>query len=247
MSYFFADTHLVPGEDIVISGDEAHHLLHARRIRIGESVKLQGPDGRRCTGIIRELGRRTVDVHIEREIKVPREPRVHIHLFQACTKEKTIDIILQKGTELGVEKVLFFQSANSPQQLTDGKEEKLERWNSIALEAAKQCDRAAWPAIEIIDGEEELEKRIASMNHFYIVDAKGRKSLSHMASEIPKLLGLKIGICIGPEGGLSESELALFTKATNATVAHLGPRILRASTAAPVAVAIIQSVLGDMQ
>jgi len=247
MSYFFAGENLTEGTETNIVGEEAHHLLHARRIRIGEYVKLQGPDGRRFRGSITEIGRRTVTVRIDEELKVPREPRIHIHLFQACTKEKTIDIILQKGTELGVQSVHFFQSVNSPQQLVDGAEEKLARWQSIALEAAKQCDRGIWPSIEILRDEETLMAQVASMDHFYIIDSKGKKSLSHLASEIPKLLGLKIGICIGPEGGLSEQELMMLGRSTNAIMTHLGPRTLRASTAAPVAISIIQSILGDMQ
>ncbi|MFA6006799.1 MAG: RsmE family RNA methyltransferase [Candidatus Paceibacterota bacterium] len=247
MSYFFASQNLMAGEEAIIAGEEAHHLMHARRIRIGEAIKLQGPDKRRFRAVISEIGRRNITVHVDEEIKVPREPRIHIHLFQACTKEKTIDVILQKGTELGVEQIHFFQSSNSPQQLLDGANDKLERWANIALESAKQCDRVVWPAIEIIKDEEELEKQVLAMDHFYIIDAKGKKSLSHMASEIPKLLGLSVGICIGPEGGLSEEELAQFAKSTNAIMAHLGPRTLRASTAAPVAISIIQSILGDMQ
>lgn len=247
MSYFFAPENLEIDDEITIGGEEAHHIMNVRRVRTGETIKLQGPDRRRFRAVVTTVLKRSIELRIDSEVKVPREPRIHINLFQACAKEKTIDIIIQKGTELGVEKIYFFQSENSPQQLLDKAEEKLARWQSIALEAAKQCDRAFWPEIEIIKDEEALEKKILEMNHFYIVDVKGKKSLSHMASEIPKLLGLSIGVCIGAEGGLSESELNFFGKFTNTVMAHMGPRTLRASTAAPVAISIIQSVLGDMQ
>ena len=247
MTYFFSSKNLDSNKTTIIEGDEAHHIMNVRRIKLGETIKLQGPDKRRFKAVVTEIGRKNITVHAGEEVKVPREPRIHIHLFQACTKEKTIDIILQKSTELGVEKIHFFQSGNSPQQLSDGTQEKLARWNNIAVESAKQCDRAVWPEVEIVEDEEALEKLVLSMNHFYIIDPSGKKSLSHMASEIPKLLGLSVGICIGPEGGLSESEIKFFAKQTNAVMAHLGPRILRASTAAPVAVSIVQSILGDMQ
>ncbi len=247
MSYFFAPTNLELDQDITVTGEEAHHIMNVRRVKVGETIKLQGPDERRFRAVVTNVLKRSIELHVDSEVKVPREPRIHIHLFQACTKEKTIDIILQKGTELGVEKIHFFQSENSPQQLLDGRAEKLERWNSIALEATKQCDRVRAPEIEIVGDEEQLEELIASMNHFYIAEAGAKKSLTHMASEIPKLLGLSVGICIGPEGGLTEPELTFFSKSTNAVMAHLGPRTLRASTAAPIAIATIQSILGDMQ
>jgi len=247
MSYFFAENNLIENRKVIIAGNEAHHLLHARRIRVGETIKLQGPDGKRFTALVTDADRRTVTVRTDKEIRVPREPHIHIHLFQAYTKEKTVDVILQKSTELGVEEIHFFQSKNSPQQLSSPKMERIRRWESIVIESAKQCDRAVWPKLDIIEGEEQLESRISMMNHFYIVDAKGKKSLSHMVSEIPRLLGLSIGICIGPEGGLSETELDFFSRSSNAVMTHLGQRTLRASTAAPVATSIIQSILGDMQ
>ena len=235
------------GQEVEIFGEEAHHMMNVRRMRDGEEVKVQGPDHRRFRATVTAIKRRSIALHIEGELKVPREPRVHLHLFQAATKEKMIDVILQKGTELGLEAVHFFQSEYSPYALKDSAAEKLERWNGITVEAAKQSDRAYWPSVEIITDRVDLERRIMAMDHFYIIDHAGKKSLAHMASEIPKLLGLSIGICIGPEGGLSEAELAYFGKFTNTVMTHLGPRTLRASTAAPVAIALVQSILGDMQ
>lgn len=247
MSYFFAPHDIDTGQEIEIGGEEARHILLSRRMREGETVKLQGPNGRRFRAEVLLLKRNSLTLVIHDELKVPREPRIHIHLFQASTKEKTIDIILQKGTELGVEKIHFFESEHSPYRLHDAAQGKMERWETITKEAAKQCERARWPILEIAQDSTDLEKRILTMDHFYIIDARGKKSLSHMASEIPKLLGLSVGICIGPEGGLSETELNFFSKYTNTVMTHLGPRTLRASTAAPVAIAIIQSILGDMQ
>src|SRR5438034_751240 len=108
MPYFLANESLSQGKILEISGEEARHVLLAHRVKKGEKIKLQGTDGKRYKVEIIEIGRNKLKLRSLEEIAVPSEPAVKITLFQSVVSEKALDFIFQKGTELGLDKIVLF-------------------------------------------------------------------------------------------------------------------------------------------
>src|SRR6185436_18434707 len=98
MPYFLSDKNLSLHEKIEIAGEEARHILLAHRIKQGEKIKVQGPDGKRYLVEITEINRNKLSVMPQEEIKAPQEPLVAITLFQSIVSEKALDFIFQKST-----------------------------------------------------------------------------------------------------------------------------------------------------
>ncbi len=244
MSYFLSAEALRENTEVSVSGEEALHIIQSRRMQIGDTFHLQGPDERRFHVTITSLERGNIKVKVEHEVAVPPESSLHITLCQALTKEKALDTVIQKVTELGVQKLYIFNTERTPERLPDEIEGRLERWQKIATEAAKQCDRVHGVDITwLAQFDEVLEKTRAIP--YRVVLAQGA------TEPLPSYLHRKkpgkgpIAVFVGSEGGWSGAEADILSKATVEAV-KLGPRILRADTAAIAAISVIQSLYGDM-
>ncbi|TAN57377.1 16S rRNA (uracil(1498)-N(3))-methyltransferase [Patescibacteria group bacterium] len=244
MSYFLSAENLRLGEEIEISGEEAKHIMLSRRIKIGEKINLQGPDEKRFEAEILDLNKKSINLKILQEISTPKEPEAQIILFQALVKEKALEYIIQKCTELGVAKIVIFQSVRAPFSLQD-EQKKIGRLKKISQEAAKQCDRVKSPPIEFLQFEKILEAA-GDLDRFFILDKKGGQTFPQAAQKNNFTLK-NIGFFIGPEGGLTRDEILKLSQTKNAAVISMGPRLLRADTAALSALSIIQSLFGDLK
>lgn len=249
MSYFFSKKDLKIGEEFALSGEEAGHLILSRRIKVGEKIKVQDVAQRRFLAEVLAAGRGELKLRVLAELPVPAEPALAITIFPALIKEKQLDFILQKSTELGAHAVHFFNAANTPLNLSELSEHKLTRWQKICQEAAKQSERVSIPALDFSANLSEVIKRATGLDLLLILDVSGKEKVSALLEKLkqqnlaaPKFLG----IIIGPEGGLTEQELAECQKLSNAHLIKLGPRVLRAETAAIAALAIVQALFGDL-
>lgn len=238
MPYFLSYKNLEPETEIQIMGEEARHILLSHRIKVGEQIKLQGPDDKRYLSQVIKADKKSLTVKVLSLLATPQEPSVAITLFQAMVSEKALDFIFQKGTELGLGKIVLFNSANTATKLSGAAfERKRERWNKILTEAAKQSERAKWPELLFVADVTKTAELIKDSNKIFLADISGAK--------IPAMIPapLAVALIIGPEGGFTEDEIREFKLLPNFQIISLSSFILRAETAAIAGISILQSLI----
>ena len=160
MSYFLSNEALQEGQTVTLAGEEAAHILSARRMRPGETFELQDPAGRRFAVELCPAPPRKVLARVLRPAALPPSPPLRLTLLQAAVKDKANEAVLRQATELGVARMIVFPSAYAPGRPRErhrkrhyeaGGDKAHERWLRIAWEACKQCGRPAPPAIHLVD------------------------------------------------------------------------------------------------
>jgi 16S rRNA (uracil1498-N3)-methyltransferase len=236
MPYFFTHDNLKLGKEIIIQGEEARHILLSHRIKLGEQIKLQGPDGKRYKAEIKEINRNSLKCLVLEALAVPQEPSMAIVLFQSVVSEKALDFIFQKGTELGLSKIILFNSTNTATKLSREQfGRKQLRWDKILIEAAKQSERGKWPELLFVLDINQAVEKMRSLGKILLADPSGDKLLP--LDPVPSTLGL----VIGPEGGFTNQEIEIFKGLPNLQPISLGPILLRAETAALAALSICRN------
>lgn len=238
MSYFLIPENLDLGKEYKVTGDEARHILLSRRVKSGERVNLQGPDGRRFSCEVLGGGKNSLSVRTVSAIMAPKEPVVPIVLFQALVGEQALDFILQKGTELGADKVVLFNSANTARRLSKEQfSRKQARWHRILWEAAKQCDRQRPSGLEFAGDTAEAVGMLVNYGQVLLFDPAGDPLKAALFDARQEPLS-SCAIIIGPEGGLEKEEVEKFGHLPHCRTASLGSILLRAETAALAALAV---------
>ncbi|MBC8258620.1 MAG: 16S rRNA (uracil(1498)-N(3))-methyltransferase [SAR324 cluster bacterium] len=246
MSYFIFDGELECGVQSELKGEEVRHILKARRLRTGDCFLIQDQKGRRFEALLQSFGRDCLTFIPERSVAVPPPSDLHLEILQALPREKALDWILQKTTELGVSRIDLFCATHSPGSLRfSQQEQQLNRWRRIVLEACKQCGRQFPPEIYLHSDLKSALSVLPECTGSWILfpgsaaaecwknAAAGGKKNDHQR------------VLIGPEGGFHPDELELASNSGMQPV-DLGPRILRTETAAVTAVAVLQFLWGDI-
>ena len=230
---------LVPGQEVQLSGPEGHHAAAVRRMRVGEAIALTNGRGLKARGVVRAVAPKqlTVAVHSVDTFELP---AVTFTLVQAVAKGDRDELAVQAATELGTSKVVPWQADRSISKW-DGKEEKnLERWQQIVDEAAKQALRPWFPPVTQVQSSKSLATQIAeSAGTFLVLDPTAAMSLN----QVELSSAGEVALIVGPEGGITEAELALFETA-GAKRVHLGSGILRTSTAGMAAISVLAAKSG---
>lgn len=222
-------------EEVIITGDQAKHLS-VLRVKIGEIITVFDGLGYKYDCKILQINKKNFIAEKLNEAPYSVESPVSITLAQGIAKGEKMDFIIQKATELGINKIIPLITERSQVRHTA----KIERWRKIALSAAEQSCRGKVPEInEPVSFNGFLESKHIGIIFYEQVTGK------HLKQTLKEFKDSKeITLLIGPEGGFSKEEV-------NAAVekgfleASLGPRILRTETAAINAVSIIQYELGD--
>ncbi|MBT3226116.1 MAG: 16S rRNA (uracil(1498)-N(3))-methyltransferase [Deltaproteobacteria bacterium] len=244
VSYFLFSDEIQTGQCIAIKGDEASHILNSRRIQIGEVIQIQDQKMLRYEARVEKMTHKSLTLLPFKNLKTPPESQLRIHLYQALVKEKALDAIIQKCTELGVCSICFFQSRYSQRlQPKTGLEKKRQRWLRIAVEACKQSGRVAPPNITFISDlskfhQVSVESSIETIPSFCLESSGETVSMDSILTN-----DREINLIVGPEGGWGPGDLS----EQNFRCVHLGPRILRSETASIAAVSILQFLYGDMK
>lgn len=237
MSYFFSGAKLTTGQTVVIQGEEATHVLGPRRVKVGEQLNLQGPDGNRFKAKVTQVQKRELTAKILDSVTVPAEPKMTLALFQSVVNEKALDFILQKGTELGLNHLVLFNSQNTAHKLKPQEfNRKRERWQKIILEAAKQCDRGTWPDLAFAPESSGLFSGLLKYDKIFLCDMAGRRITESLLSPSPSSAAL----IVGPEGGFTAGEIEGFKASPKAFLLDLGPVLLRAETASLAGMAVLR-------
>lgn len=223
---------------------ESVRALAFWQARNGQIITLVGPDERYFRGRLTEVSGSCAKVVPFVELPFPVESPLAITVFQALPEKERFELILQKLTEIGVSRIVPFQSARS---ITLSERElgqkKAHRWPSILLRATLQCRRAMIPELSpVADWPQVLEEMSASQEALLFYERQGQQSVgSILKNQQHKSLAL----IIGPEGGFSDDEV-LSAREKGAVIASLGPRVLRTETAAIAAASVCQMLSGDL-
>ena len=238
MPYFFSRENLSQGLVVKLEGEEARDLLLSHRVKKGEQVKLQGPDGKRFLAETQQVEKKSLSLLCLQPLQVPPEPNTELVLFQAIVNEKALDFIFQKSTELGVVSIVLFNSQNTAVRLSADKfNDKKERWNKILQESAKQSERAVWPELVFVPDVAGLSGSAALCDTIHILDINGQQPNKNR-------FGKKTGLVVGPEGGFTTGELEALQALPGAQTMSLGQILLRAETAALAAIVASRTVAG---
>ncbi|GAA4190177.1 16S rRNA (uracil(1498)-N(3))-methyltransferase [Microbacterium oryzae] len=228
---------VAPGEDIVLTGAEAHHAASVRRVRVGEDVTVTDGRGAWVVGSCAEVSPQRVVVRVAAREDVPAAtPR--LVLVQALAKGGRDELAVQAATELGIDEVVPWQASRSVSRWQGPKAEKgRARWSTIVREAAKQAHRAWIAEVSPIADLAQLTAR-AETARMLVLDPTAPVALT--AIEIDDARDLVL--VVGPEGGIAPDEIDRLA-AAGAERVRLGTTILRTSTAGPAALAILNAKL----
>ena len=249
MHKFFTPKELINGDVAKIIGDDVKHIYKVLRISEGEKVTLNNCEGVEYLGKVTSVSKQEVLIEILEKLESNNESDVKIYLFQGLPKSQKMDLIVQKGTELGITEFIPTITHRVDVKLK-GEFKKLDRLNRIALEAAKQSKRSIIPKVlEPIEFDEVLEK-MNSLDLLIVpyenANIFGIKWLINELRKGTTIDNIKnIGIFVGPEGGIEEYEIERL-KDKGAHIVTLGKRILRTETAGFVATSLIQYELSDL-
>jgi 16S rRNA (uracil1498-N3)-methyltransferase len=232
---FYVDELPEVGGLAVVDGDEGFHAANVRRIRPGEELDLGDGAGTVAQCVIedaakgrltaRVLGRRTVDL-----------PSPQVTVVQALPKSDRSELAVELATEAGADAFLAWQSErcvarwDGPARVDKG----LRRWRAVARSAARQSRRPYVPAVTSLVTTPELVATVGTMTAGGAVVLVLHESATQPLTEVPLVQARSVMLIVGPEGGISDDEVAALS-AAGATVIRLGPTVLRTSTAAAVA------------
>ena len=232
---------LPSGNRAVLDGPEGRHAAAVKRLRPGEAVQLADGHGGLAHAVVDAAGRDTVDLTVtSRVVLEPPAPRVL--LAQALVKGDRGELAVEMATEAGIDGILPWRAARCIARWDDGPrgEKALGRWRSTVREAAKQSRRPWLPHVEEPVTTGELARRVSASGALVLHEGAGAR-LADIADELPRTGDLLL--VVGPEGGITDEEIETLVGAGAQTV-RLGQEVLRASTAAAVALGAL-GVLTD--
>ena len=231
----FVDTELAPGP-LRVDGPPAHYLLQVMRLKPGAPVKLFDDRTGEWLATVAAAGRRDLTLDVVDRLR-PRDAVPDLWLCAAPLKKGRVDWLAEKACELGVARLVPVLTRRTVIDRLNG-----ERLRAHMIEAAEQCDRTALPELaEPVKLDALLRAWPADRTLFFADETGGVPALDAMRRGGPA------AILIGPEGGFDPDERAAIRALPQAVGIGLGPRILRADTAAAAAVALWMAAAGDWQ
>lgn len=235
---------LVPGAqegEVTVHGPRLHYLRHVLRVKAGDELEVFDGEGLAFDAKVKSLGELggVLTLGAAREAPRPRS----ITIVQGLPKAEKLELVLQKGTELGASAFAPAACARSVVKL-DGKEEaKLARWQRIVEEAARQCGRASVPQVFAPRPLANAVSALPGEPAVLVLDEE-EKSLP-LSTAVASLGARPLALVIGPEGGLTREEVnALVAK--GAVAITLGRLVLRTETAALAALAVLRHLDGEL-
>lgn len=240
MPRFFTQT--ISAEGGIISGDDAKHISRVLRMKVGELLTACDTKGYDYDCLIESLSDREVSLRVLEVRPSQSEPDVRVSLYQAMPKGDKLELIIQKAVELGVDSitpVMTRRCVSKPDSKSMAK--KLERYNRIALEAAKQSGRGKVPQVcPMLDLPQALDEMAQTSCPILFYE-----NATAPAKQVIDGAGKEIAVLIGSEGGFDESEVELAIQ-KGCQVLSLGKRILRCETAPLAVLSIIMFETGNM-
>lgn len=252
MPQFFLPLDSLQEDSFLLKGPEAFHIVKVLRAKVGDRISLFDGKGGKFEGVIQGIDAEgSVSGKIVNVLeKKPVRP-VELRLYQGLLKGSHWDYVLEKGTELGVTTFIPVLTPRTVVLLREAERAhaKRERWERVVMAAAKQCQRAQLPKIEEPVEFRDAIRACAGKGACVVAweglaGSSARDVLSKALAGVREGEGpIVVNLFIGPEGGFSDEEIEL-AESVGAVPIGLGPRILRAETAASAAAAVVLYELG---
>jgi 16S rRNA (uracil1498-N3)-methyltransferase len=225
-----------PGHEVTVEGDEAHHAVAVRRLRVEERVVLTDGRGTTVLGTVAETGRRHLCVRVGR-VETVTEPTPRVTVVQALPKGDRGELAVELLTEVGVATIVPWAAARSVAVWRGERGEKaLTRWRVTAREAAKQARRAWFPQVTGLASTAEVASLVGRATVTVVLHEDAPDALA----DVPIPDDATVLVVVGPEGGLTDEELEALRTA-GASVVRLGAEVLRTSTAGVAGVSALLS------
>ena len=229
----------------MLAADEARHLRDVLRLKAGDEVYVFNGAGREFRCIVVNTKRDTAELRIDYEVEPAKpESQLELKLCVALLKGEKFDLVVQKATELGVNRIVPLITRYADIQLRDEADasKRVARWQRIALEAAKQSGRALVPEVSAPVSFKSFLTGTKDAELCLMFSERGGGGLGLVADRTAKT----VVVLVGSEGGWSDEEIEL-ARAEDWEIVTLGGRILRAETAAITVTALIQHLFGDLR
>jgi 16S rRNA (uracil1498-N3)-methyltransferase len=223
---------LSEGVAIALDANQANYLGNVLRLGVGAELLIFDGLSGEWMAHIADAGKKRMTLEVDRQTRES-ESIPDVWLAFAPVKRTKTDWLVEKATELGVARLIPVMT-----QRTVAERVRLDRLESIAIEAAEQCGRTRVPQIVEPTSLKRLIEELDPARHLYFADEGGGEPVASTFAEGPAL------ILVGPEGGFTEEERQL-VRGSGASAISLGPRILRAETAALAALASFMAIAGD--
>lgn len=233
----FLDIPLLEGASVDIDAAQARYLRQVMRLQAGDGITVFNGLGGEFKAELTLLTKESGVCVLGEWLDVTRELPVHVHIIQAANRSEKIETVLQKGTELGASSFQIINSARATLNLPAKKlETRLQRWQSIVIEAAEQSERTFLPSVVWRD----KLSQIHSQDLCFVLHPRDAKLWRQVRAEI--LQAQHITLAIGPEGGWTNQEIEVL-QGMGFTALCFGSRIMRTETAAPALLAAVQAVV----
>jgi 16S rRNA (uracil1498-N3)-methyltransferase len=220
--------------------DNVHrHAIQVLRHKVGDVLRLFNGQGLECEVTLSEVSKRSSIVGSFKHIEVNVESELNITLYQGISRGERMDYAIQKAVELGVTHIVPVITDRCNVQLGNGRTEKREQhWYGVMVSASEQSGRNTVPTLSSVT---ELEDVLADneISCRLVLDPKAEAGFRSLPFQ------KDVAVLIGPEGGLSDLEVAQVV-AAGFTAIQFGPRILRTETATAASLAVIQTLWGDL-
>lgn len=242
MRRFFLSSAL--SQNMILRGNDAYHAGRVLRMKSGDHLIVVDNQGHAGEAEILNITEEEISLLLCKVIAEEQEAPIAVYLAQALPKADKMDYIIQKAVELGVDGVYPWSAAHSVVQYNEQKSKsRCERWQKIALEAAKQCKRSRIPVVERVHSLSEiLSVQPEETGCFLLYEGAAVQGLKQVLQTFQARRYLLI---VGPEGGISQPELAL-CREHGVVPVNMGPRILRTETAALAGIAVVMYDKGDL-
>lgn len=245
---FYLAQSLETGQPLTLPAELFRHAIQVLRMKTGEPLILFNGEGGEYLAELREVSKRTATAEIMAFDPVDRESGLQLTLVQSIIKPDKMDLTIQKCTELGISHIRPMISQRSVMRMgRDKLGKKCSHWQSIAINACEQSGRTRIPAILPPVPLDEYLTTLPENDETRLMlvpgDSPNIRSLQHASADT--LHTRHFSLIIGPEGGFTDDEVALCIQ-QGITTLSLGPRVLRAETAAMTVCALLQNYFGDL-
>ncbi|GMW00853.1 MAG: ribosomal RNA small subunit methyltransferase E [Candidatus Hydrogenedentota bacterium] len=230
---FFSSPGEQEPERITLREQEAHHALHVVRLRKGDRVIVFDGRGREWSCLVSETGRKDVQLAIESS-RTAVAPRYRLDLLLgALHRDKALEEVIQRGTEIGVSRFVFFRAERSERAA-----KVMDKWHRWAVESCKQCGRLWLPAFAVADS---LEAAMADTPVLRLIATLNRSPIPIRTCVDTR----EAAVIVGPEGDFTDRELAL-AESLGAKAFSLGGHVFRAEVAAALAAGLVLYEWGEL-
>lgn len=242
VSRLYLDAELQPQARLPLTKEQAHYALTVLRLKNGAQIEAFDGRGNLAFGHLEHTSRRSADFIIDKVIQDSKESPINTVLVQGISRGDRMDYSIQKAVELGVTAIQPIFTERCEVKLPGEKlEKRRQQWQSIVINACEQNGRNTVPTILPIVSFQDWLKTQES-NYCLVLDPYAKDGLARLTQPS---IDTPIHLLIGPEGGLTDSEVSQATQA-GATAIRLGPRVLRTETAGPTVLAVLQALWGDL-